>query len=194
MDIDKNWKEVVKELESTEKGGVDKLIAWLDSTDFKTCPASTKYHLSIKGGLAQHSLNVLRFARSVAKEVGIKVDDKSIIIASLLHDLCKVNFYVEGEVWDKEYKDKFNEWRKMKVWVVDDKEPIGHGEKSLAIVARFLDLTTDEMVAIRWHMLSWDISEAQKYTLRDAMDKFPLLKVIAQADSMAELYETTHES
>mgnify|MGYP001193021062 CR=1 FL=1 len=194
MDIDKNWKDIVKELESTERGGIDKLIKWLSENDFTTAPASVKYHLSILGGLSQHSLNVLRFARAIVKETELKIDDKSIITASLLHDLCKVNFYVEGEVWDKEHKDKFNEWRKMKVWVVDDKEPLGHGEKSAIIASRFLELTIDELVAIRFHMLSWDISEAQKYTLRDAMNKYPLLKVIAQADSMAEMYETKVET
>lgn len=194
MDIDKNLELIIKELKSTEKGGIDKLIKWLSETDFKTCPASTKFHLSVKGGLAQHSLNTLRFARSVVKETKLKVDDKSIILASLLHDICKVNFYVEGEIWDKKWKDEHNEWRKMKVWVVQDQQPLGHGEKSAIIAARFLELTTDELVAIRYHMLAWDISESQKYTLRDAMEKYPLLKVVAIADQMAELYETKMET
>ena len=38
--------------------GIDKFIAWLDKSDAKIAPASTKYHLSEEGGLIQHSLNV----------------------------------------------------------------------------------------------------------------------------------------
>ena len=193
MDIDKNLELVIKELESTERIGISKLTKWLSETDFKTAPASVKYHLSVLGGLAKHSLNVLKFARAIVKEAELEIDDKSIILSELLHDICKVNFYVEGEEWDKAWKDKYNEWQKKKVWKVDDKQPLGHGEKSAILAARFLDLTTDELAAIRWHMLKWDVSDSSKYTLSDAMDRYPLVKVIAQADSMAELYETAHK-
>ena len=31
---------------------------YLDGTDFFTAPCSTKYHLSVEGGLCQHHLNV----------------------------------------------------------------------------------------------------------------------------------------
>ena len=41
-----------------KRDGVEKLLAWLDSTDFYSAPASTKYHLCVEGGLCQHSLNV----------------------------------------------------------------------------------------------------------------------------------------
>lgn len=41
-----------------KRDGLDKLLAWLESTDFFTAPASTKYHLCVEGGLCQHSLNV----------------------------------------------------------------------------------------------------------------------------------------
>ena len=41
-----------------KREGIEKVLAWLDSTDFYTAPASTKYHLCVEGGLCQHSLNV----------------------------------------------------------------------------------------------------------------------------------------
>ena len=45
-------------LEGTNRPGVDKLLAWLDTTDFYTAPASTKYHGAYPGGLLEHSLHV----------------------------------------------------------------------------------------------------------------------------------------
>lgn len=38
--------------------GADKLLEWLESTDFFTAPASTRFHGAWEGGLLQHSLNV----------------------------------------------------------------------------------------------------------------------------------------
>ena len=41
-----------------KRDGIEKVLAWLESTDFFTAPASTQYHLCVEGGLCQHSLNV----------------------------------------------------------------------------------------------------------------------------------------
>ena len=41
-----------------KRDGLEKLLSWLEQTDFYSAPASTKYHLSVEGGLCQHSLNV----------------------------------------------------------------------------------------------------------------------------------------
>ena len=38
--------------------GADKLLQWLESTDFFTAPASTRFHLAREGGLLEHSLHV----------------------------------------------------------------------------------------------------------------------------------------
>ena len=43
---------------SEQRKGVDKLIAWLETTDFFTAPASTRFHGAYEGGLVEHSLNV----------------------------------------------------------------------------------------------------------------------------------------
>ena len=43
-------------------------------------------------------------------------------------------------------------WVKVPYYSVDDKFPIGHGEKSLIMLMTKMELTTDEMLAIRWHM------------------------------------------
>ncbi|MBQ2469187.1 MAG: hydrolase, partial [Clostridia bacterium] len=41
-----------------DRDGIDKLLGWLETSDFFTCPASTKYHGAYRGGLLEHSLNV----------------------------------------------------------------------------------------------------------------------------------------
>ena len=38
--------------------GADKLLEWMESTDFFTAPASTRFHAAYEGGLLEHSLNV----------------------------------------------------------------------------------------------------------------------------------------
>ena len=79
--------------------GADKLLAYLESSDFFSAPASTRYHGNYEGGLCQHSLNVYDalvdiLDRPRVKETyGIRYPAESVAIAALLHDLCKVNFY-----------------------------------------------------------------------------------------------------
>ena len=34
------------------------LLNWIEQTDFFEAPASSMYHLNVKGGLCKHSLNV----------------------------------------------------------------------------------------------------------------------------------------
>ena len=38
--------------------GADKMLEWLERTDFFTAPASTRYHGACESGLVMHSLNV----------------------------------------------------------------------------------------------------------------------------------------
>lgn len=58
MNNEKNKAEFLNLLRSTNRDGIENLIEWLESTDFFTAPASTKYHGAYPGGLLQHSINV----------------------------------------------------------------------------------------------------------------------------------------
>ena len=53
------------ELAKVQRPGMDRLMAFIRSSDFYTAPASTKFHLSCEGGLLQHSLNVLDALRGL---------------------------------------------------------------------------------------------------------------------------------
>lgn len=176
IQIEANKAEFIKILKSVERKGIDNLISYLESSDFFTAPASTKYHLAESGGLALHSLNVLQALEGLDLKYKLDIDPDSLIIAGLLHDLCKIGNYKEekrnGEL----------------VWVyVDEEFPMGHGAKSVFIIRRFIELTDDEALAIMWHMGAWDLDHGgtQKKSLNRAVDKSTLVSATHLADMIA---------
>ena len=103
MDIKKNKEEFIELLRSTGRNGVDDTIESLDEMGFFTAPASAGHHLNTEGGLVLHSLNTCRAALAVWEGMKIlepsiagEVGRDSIIIASLLHDVCKADIYVRS--------------------------------------------------------------------------------------------------
>lgn len=198
IDIEGNYETFKHMLLETQRDGIASFLLWLDTTDFKTAPASSRFHCSFMGGLCVHSMNVVNYATIISKSLDEKIPEDSIVIAAALHDLCKTNFYKIGKVWDKEYKDKFNKWREKEAWVVEEDFPVGHGEKSLALAMRYLSLTKAEGAAIRWHMSSWEQGVHTDPTIskpfRESLDRWPLVKLIIVADQWAELQETCKKS
>ena len=82
------------------RDGADKLLDFLEhKSDFFTAPASTRYHGAYEGGLLRHSLNVYDclvqyLDRERVKDTyKLRVSDETAAVVSLLHDVCKVNFY-----------------------------------------------------------------------------------------------------
>lgn len=92
--------EYIALLKSTNRQGIDECLLVLEQLGFFTAPASTKFHLNIDGGLVEHSLNVCKVALRI-RETMIELDNtlaaklpkESIIIAALLHDVCKSDIY-----------------------------------------------------------------------------------------------------
>lgn len=164
-------------LKLSNRRGIDKLIKWLEQTDFFTAPASTKYHLSKEGGLVEHSLNVYD---ELVNEYGISDNISSLIIVALLHDVCKANYY---SVSERNVK-KNGEWIKEPYYTVEDQFPVGHGEKSVMIIQKFIELTEEELAAIRWHMGAYEPKENYG-TLGQAFNKYPLALYLHIADLKA---------
>lgn len=133
--------------------GADKLLQWLKLSDFFTAPASTRFHLSREGGLLEHSLNVWRRLRKLwVCEWGESSPEQedTIAVCGLLHDICKVRMY---KVSTRNVKnDVTGQWEKVPYYTVDEQFPYGHGEKSIYILGKFMKLSRDEVIAIRWHM------------------------------------------
>ncbi|MDD4094967.1 MAG: metal-dependent phosphohydrolase [Oscillospiraceae bacterium] len=144
---------------SAGRPGMDRLLDWIENkTDFYTAPASTKYHLACEGGLAHHSLNVYALLRGKVESGLLTLKEDTIIITSLLHDLCKVNFYVRETKNVKDgtkinaYGKEVANWIEKEVWSVRDAFPVGHGEKSCYYIQSHIRLTDEEYAMIRLHM------------------------------------------
>ena len=162
------------------RDGIDNLMAWLESTDFYSAPSSTRYHGAEPGGLAAHSIAVY----NRLKQKQTDETDETIAIASLFHDLCKCNFYkqtfrnVKNEVTGK--------WEKVPAYDIDDQFPLGHGEKSMFIIMKFMKLTDDEAMAIRWHMgFSAVEQQFEKPSMARAMQMYKLVIKLQEADTEA---------
>ena len=161
--------------ENIKREGADKLLEWLEGTDFFTAPASTKFHSNIEGGLCAHSVNVYkRFLSLVKQEYGENFEEKitreSIAIIALLHDLCKTNYYVV----DYRNVKVDGEWIKQPYYTVKDNLPYGHGEKSVYMIGGFMRLTRQEAMAINWHMGGFDQRVmGGSYAIADAFYMFP---------------------
>lgn len=171
------------------RDGIENLISWLETTDFYTAPASAKYHSCFPGGLCLHSLNVhKRIMTKVSSGDGI--DRESLAIVSLFHDLCKANFYKQDL---RNTKDENGTWVKVPYYTFDDQFPLGHGEKSLFLIQRHIELTNDEALAVRWHMGNFGlmIGSNEMIALNNAMRKSRLLIMLQQADTEAAFWDET---
>ncbi len=172
--------------EKIKREGADKLLDFLQRSDFFTAPASTRYHGACEGGLLAHSLNVYDclvdiLNRPRVKELyGIEYSDESIAIAALMHDVCKVNFYKTSF---RNAKDENGKWVSVPYYTIEDNLPYGHGEKSVYIVSGFMRLTRDEAFAIRYHM-GFSGTEDPGNVGR-ALEMFPLAYALCCADMEA---------
>lgn len=160
--------------------GSEKLLAWLENTDFFTAPASTRYHCACEGGLARHSISV--FHTMVEQHFQEGEDNlESFAICGLLHDLCKAQFYKVGSRNVK--NEETGQWEKVPFYQVEDSFPYGHGEKSVFLIERFMRLKTSEAMAIRWHMGGFDDSvRGGSFAMSNAFRMYPLAVKLHLAD------------
>lgn len=166
------------------KDGKDSLLAWLETTDFFTAPASTKFHGNYEGGLVEHSIHVAEIGISIFASVlkhrpELEYLRSSVLLCALFHDVCKVNQYSKEECWAKDDKNK---WFKYLGWKFTDEYPIGHGEKSLMYLSKHIELTNSEALAIRHHMGQSEAGLGMGLYSYQAAFENPLVKIIIAAD------------
>ena len=190
---------------TVNRDGMDKLMEFIRKSDFYTAPASTRFHLSCEGGLLQHSLNVYdclvaKKGSPVWNPILKQVDDESLILIALLHDLCKTNCYVKGtknqKTYDKEKVAKAEGWQvkhdqggdfiweTVESYSFEDKVPLGHGEKSVMIIQHYIKLKAEEIFAIRWHM-GFSEDPSNYNALGNAMEQYPIVLALYEADMEA---------
>lgn len=185
--------------------GVDKeaLIGYLQNSDFFFAPASTKYHSNYDGGLCQHSLNVYYALINLYeqyKDFTGPIDENSLLVCGLFHDISKINFYEKTIMNKKIYNEQGSkhdnlgkyEWVSVEAWTVRDPEDRflagTHEENSVLLLSRFIPLNHDETVAIMNHHMNTgngntNIDQSQ------ICNKYPLAVLLHLADFAATYLE-----
>ena len=187
MKIDKEYNRlmILASLKSVKREGIPQLIAWLDnkiSNDYFTAPASTKYHLSFPGGLAQHHLNVYRFFKAANREFNLGLSRDSVIIVSVLHDICKCGLYLGANTAYKCDKDI---------------QKLGHAKHSISLIKTFIDLTDEEEAIIKYHMGTFgvfdyndnEVGEYKDLDIHKAIKRYASVQIFAACDMGSSKYE-----
>lgn len=167
---------------------VEGIVAWLQSTDFYTAPASTRFHDAVDSGLLHHTLNVYNEACDVWKLKKFDSIDNpgSFAFVTLVHDWCKIGLY---ESYMRNVKDeKTGQWHQEKNWRWKEAGPsfsFGHGVSSMFLASRFTSLTPGEAAAIRWHMGHWNVASNEETDLQTANEIYPLVLLVQFADQLS---------
>ena len=97
---------------------------------------------------------------------------QSVAICALFHDVCKINSY--KLLPDGTYV------------YVENNFPYGHGEKSVVYISQHIKLTDEEMLAIRWHMGSYDLAaKSNDLEMNQSRKKSRLVTALHLADMIA---------
>lgn len=173
--------------DNVDREGAEKLLEWLERSDFFTAPASQRRHSNYQGGLCEHSVKVYkRFVKLLEGEFGKNWSEKfspeSAAIIALFHDLCKVDCYKE----DVRNVKVDGQWVQKPYYRWEDPLPYGHGEKSVYILSSFIKLERMEAMAINWHMGEFDPRvKGGDFQIQSAYYKYPICFLIHIADLMA---------
>lgn len=154
---------------------------YLESTDYFVAPASTRYHDSHIGGLAQHSINVYNHLVKLVKLYDMPYGDEDLFLIAITHDICKINCYKPAI---RNVKTN-GQWNAVMGWEYNDDEPMGHGEKSVWMLNKILKVEDHIAYAIRWHMGPFRDNNSGRFECSDAFAKQPLSLITHMADILA---------
>lgn len=168
------------------------LLQYLEAAGFYEAPASKGHHGAYKGALFDHSLQVAYELINLTDKLELKWERKeSPAIVGMLHDLCKIDAYIlvnDEEIVETQTlggeKNKVPiaigqhyEWNRQQL--LD-----GHGEKSCILALRYIDLTDEELMCIRYHMGAFEGEKKwEKYSA--AVAKYPNVLYTHTADMIA---------
>lgn len=140
--------------------GIDQMMAWLETTDFYTAPASTRFHGAEEGGLCAHSI-------TVAKR------------------LLEIATYTVSTRNVKD--DTTGQWTKVPFYKFEPKDSVGcdsHGSLSCyRIMATGMPLSMEEFAAVNNHMGVSNAANAN--TVWTCYEMHPLSWLLHVADEAA---------
>lgn len=203
------WEEAVEFCQKIAAGEVDleDLRARFDAEDMakereavrKTTEKAKRLAAMLEGygmkytDLLDHSLNVYHRLRAIVcvETYGTTTSDllaedveETVAVLALLHDVCKVNCYHTETRRRKNPETGY--WEDYQTYAFRDPIPLGHGEKSLYLIQRHMDLEPEEALAIRWHMGAYDNAvKGDGRALSAAMEATPWVWRLHQADMCA---------
>lgn len=167
---------ILELLKSTNRTGMDNLISSMNTQGFFTSPASTRFHGSFIGGLSAHSLGVHKlFSEKIDLfDLHNKIPNESVIICSLLHDICKAGAYIQTGA-----RYTYNQFHLP-----------GHATLSLERIQKHIQLTPLERTIIQYHMGYYGTKEFDsrrgEYSLSEltAANNNPITKLFYWCDDM----------
>lgn len=164
----------------------EELRLWLIAKGFFTAPASKNHHGNYEGALFDHSYEVMHNLLNYTEKLKIEWEKpRSPWIVGMFHDLCKIDAYIKcenaverlqdgQEVKDGTYQYEYNK----------NQDLDGHGEKSCILLLKWLQLTDQEIMCIRYHMGAFEGQQAwDKYS--HAVNKWPAVLWTHTADMEA---------
>lgn len=165
---------------------IERCLKWLHSTDFYTAPASTRFHNAFDGGLVKHKLDTAnRVIDLIKTDAFSMVNLPEAILVALSHDWCKINRY---EIFMRNDKDeKTGKWNKIPSFRTKEDYivPMGHGVSSMFMAQKFMRLSTEQALAIRWHMGRWNVSDEEVNEYSYATKNYPMVFLIQFADQLS---------
>lgn len=144
----------------------------LQRRGFFFAPASTQFHGDYEGGLFDHSFAVMKHLVDLTVNNHLKWKEaRSPYIVGMFHDLCKIDTYKVSALTGD--------------WVhSNDMLFKGHGEKSVMLLAEFMQLTEEEIACIRYHMGAYEGQETWN-DFGNAVEKYPNALWTHMADMLA---------
>lgn len=158
--------------------GVGISVEDLDELGFFTAPASTKYHGAYEGGLFDHSLEVAKSLVELTDKLGLEWErPESPYIVGMYHDLCKCDNYIINPYEDLGVNPQY---------IFNPKIIIpGHGDKSIIMLQRYIELTGEELTCIRWHMGAYETDTKMWDYFGRAIETYPNVLYTHTADMIA---------
>ena len=151
----------------------------LDELGFFTAPASTKYHGAYEGGLFDHSLATAEALVDLTEKLNLKWErPESPYIVGMYHDLCKCDNYIKNSLYE------FCVTEPEFIYNPDIIIP-GHGDKSVIMLQKYIELTDEEIACIRWHMGAYETDPKMWNYYGKAIEKYPNVLFTHTADMIA---------
>lgn len=151
-----------------KRPGWDQLI--FNYNELIKSPCSINYHLNIEGGLLIHSVNLYIKFKQRLLELKENINEESIIISCLMHDLCKVGAYI----------------KKGDKYIYNNTHPKGHAKLSLERIREYIELKPLEEDLIKYHMgifgVEGKVPEYSSNDLLSATQNNYLIQVFASCD------------